>query len=176
MPAPPVLGALAYLARTATKGEDEVSPEGLTVLSTLVTAAATLAGVAFGSRLQYGREERRELRSSRRLAYIGWLQFAENLGTWAFEPDADFATWNRRLKDTKVELELVASRRVNNVVQDYIDAIDDALMAIENTRTRASQAMDPNGIDVVGPVFADTMNERRQAVLNAMRKDMGIKD
>jgi len=119
-------------------------------------------------------EARRFRREKRTEVYVKWLQFTENLATWAFQPGADFAqTFLPKLHDMKAEIDLVCSHSVSATVQQYIDDLDPALEAIDQA-TRGLPN-DPHQLAyVAGVTFGRTMEEPRGRVLNAMRKDLGF--
>jgi hypothetical protein len=104
-------------------------------------------------------------------AYTRWLQFTENLMTWAYEPGADLSTWMHQLHDTKAELDYVASPSVKRAVQEYIDNIPVGMAAFQQA---ASQTDNWNQQKLDGgAAFGQAMNPYRERMIHAMREDTG---
>jgi hypothetical protein len=146
------------------------------VASPMIAAAAALAGVALGALLQGRREERRATRSMRLATYTNWLRFTESLGTWAFQAGADFSGWQRKLYDTKAELDLVASSGVNSAVLDYIDQLDRGARAVATAVADSDDHKDDAEVaSAAGAAFARAMERPRTKVIQAMRQDLGLR-
>ncbi len=152
----------------------KVTPAEALLIGPILGAASALLGAWLSPQIASRSEARRFRREKRTEVYVKWLQFTENLATWAFQPGADFAqTFLPKLHDMKAEIDLVCSHSVSATVQQYIDDLDPALEAIDQA-TRGLPN-DPHQLAyVAGVTFGRTMEEPRGRVLNAMRKDLGF--
>jgi hypothetical protein len=104
-------------------------------------------------------------------AYRRWLQFTENVATWAYEPGADLSKWMRQLHDTKAELDYVASPNVKRAMQEYIDNLDVGMAAFQQAASRTSD-WDQQKLDG-GAAFGQAMHHYRERMIQAMREDTG---
>jgi hypothetical protein len=141
------------------------------VVGPITTLAGTLGGIGLTQRYQHGRE----LRDAKRVAYVRWVQFAENLGTWVFQPGADFGAFLQGLHDRMAELDLVASPRVRQAVREYFDALG----PVNEQIAAAAEQFDPRvppqeHATAIGRIFR-AMDPPRDRVLEAMRRDLGFK-
>ncbi|SRR6266487_903379 len=141
----------------------------------IVGPITTLAGALGGVWLTLGYQRGRERRDAKRDAYVRWVQFAENLPTWPFQPRAHFADFTQVLQDRMAELDLVGSPKVRQAVRDYINALTPANQQL----AAAAQQFDPKvppqeQATALGVIFRQ-MDPHREQVLDAMRKDLGIK-
>jgi Restriction endonuclease len=105
-------------------------------------------------------------------AYLRWLQFAENFGTWAYEPDADAAKWRRELHDQKSAVDAVASPAVADTVQAYIDNLGLGMAAIERAIDGITDLNEQGW--VAGAAFGQAMRPYRDRMVQAMREDTGV--
>jgi Restriction endonuclease len=104
-------------------------------------------------------------------AYREWLQFTENWATWAYEQGASPEVWRRDLHDRKAALDLVATDEVKSAVQSYIDHLDAGTAAIAETYI---EGIDPWAQqDDIAVAFARAMEPFREAMVTAMRDDIG---
>ena len=104
-------------------------------------------------------------------AYRDWLQFTENWATWAFERGASDEAFRRDLHDRKAALDLVASQAVQVAVQDYIDNLHIGQAAMEEVY---DPSVDPWAQrDDIAIAFARAMEPYREAMVGAMRDDIG---
>lgn len=111
-----------------------------------------------------------ETGDERRNLYRRWLKFTENLGTWAYEPDAPSpAEHQRQLHDLMAEIDLLASSPVRAAVQDYIDHLPQALDALQSARSGGDLDSERNA---VGIAFGSAMRPYRDAMVAAMRDDI----
>lgn len=141
------------------------------VVGPVTTLAGALGGVWLTLRYQHGRERR----DAKRDAYVRWVQFAENLGTWSFQPGATFGDFLQGLQDRMAELDLVGSPKVRQAVRDYLDALAPVNAQFE----AAAEQFDPRvplqeHATAIGRIFR-AMDPYREQVLEAMRQDLGIK-
>ncbi len=141
------------------------------VVGPITTLAGALGGVWLTLRYQHGRE----LRDAKRDAYIRWVQFAENLGTWVFQPGAHFGDFLQGLHDRMAELDLVGSSEVRQAVRDYLNALE----PVNQQLAAAAQQFDPRAppqehATEIGRIFR-AMDPHRERVLDAMRQDLGFK-
>jgi Restriction endonuclease len=108
--------------------------------------------------------------AERRDLYRRWLRFAENWATWAYD-DNDVPRFLTQLHDLMADIDLVAPESVKFAVQGYINNLGSALAAIEREVDRAApeseQAM------AAGLAYAHVMRSYREAVIRAMRDDVG---
>jgi len=145
--------------------------EVVAVVAPMSTLAGALGGVWLTQRYQHGRE----LRDAKRVAYVRWVQFAENLGTWPFQPGADFGNFLQGLHDRMAELDLVASPKVRRAVRAYFDALE----PVNAELAAAAQQYDPRvppqeHATAIGRIFR-VMDPHREHVLEAMRGDLGYR-
>jgi hypothetical protein len=145
--------------------------EVIAAVGYVATLAGALGGVGLTLRYQRGRERR----DAKRDAYVRWVQFAENLGTWVFQPGADLGRFIRDLQDRMAELDLVGSRKVRQAVRAYFDALEPVNKQIE----ARVQQFDPRvPIQQHATEIADVyraMDPHREDVLKAMRRDLRSK-
>jgi hypothetical protein len=141
------------------------------VVGPIATLTGALGGVWLTLRYQQGRERR----DAKRDAYVRWVQFAENLGTWPLRPGANFGDFLQGLQDRMAELDLVASPKVRQAVRDYLNALE----PVNQQLAAEAQQFDPRvppqeQATVLGRIFRQ-MDPHRERVLEAMRQDLGIK-
>jgi hypothetical protein len=141
------------------------------VVGPIATLAGALGGVWVTLRYQHGRERR----DAKRDAYVRWVQFAENLGTWSLRPGADFGDFLQGLHDRMAELGLVASPKVREAVRDYLNALE----PVNQQLAAEAQQFDPRvppqeHATAIGRIFR-AMDPHRDRVLDAMRQDLGFK-
>jgi hypothetical protein len=151
----------------------KITSAEILIVGPLLGAASALLGAWLGPLASANLEERRYRRQLRTEVYTKWLQFTENLATWALEPGADFVqTFLPKLHDMQAEVTLVSSRSVSRAMQDYIDRLDPGLEAVLQSTSGLS---DPHQIAyAAGVAFGRVMEEPRRKVLNAMRTDLGF--
>jgi hypothetical protein len=146
--------------------------EVASIVGPITTLVGALGGVWLTQRYQHGRE----LRDAKRAAYVRWVQFAENLGTWGLQPDAHFGAFIQGLHDRIAELDLVASPKVRQAVRHYLDALEpvnaqiDA--AVEDGLFDPQVTTPPEQATEVARIFR-AMDPHRERVLDVMRQDLG---
>jgi hypothetical protein len=120
----------------------------------------------------------KEIRDMRRAVYVRWLQFIDNVGTWAWEPqyanldpERQQAAFKRQIKDIMAELELVASRRVWFAADEVFKVMskDDVQAKLDGLFASGADAdtIDLEMTVVIGPA--------RDKVIRAMRRDVGVR-
>jgi hypothetical protein len=144
--------------------------EIVTVVGYASTLAGALGGVGFTLRYQ----RNRELRDAKRVAYLRWVQFAENLGTWSFQPEADFGDFLQGLHDRMAELDLVGSPGVRQAVRDYFDALAPVNEQVGAAGQELDRLSPPEQATAIGRIYRQ-MDPHRDRVLDTMRKDLDIK-
>lgn len=109
-------------------------------------------------------DERRDL-------YRRWLRFPDRMATWAFEPDASPAEFQRETDDLMADIELLASVPVQAAIRNYFDHVQAGNAALQST------AQPNDDIDsqraTAATAFASAMQPYREAVVSAMRQDIG---
>jgi hypothetical protein len=112
----------------------------------------------------------RELRETRRVAYLVWMRAGRHLASWeGDEPVSGTYTYPppgrlHALNEATSDLNLVASRRVSEVVLAYLQAIADPnLKEAIQAATGARQAI---------TAFDDHMKPLRADVVKEMRRDL----
>lgn len=139
------------------------------IVGSCTTLLAGFGGVWVTQRFAVGRE----LREAKRSVYVRWIQFAENIGIWAFQPGAHFGDFLERLHNAKSELDLVGSRRITDAVQQYLDALDTVNEEIQRRVEELGPEVPPQQqVVVIGQVFRKLEPHRRH-VLTAMKHDLG---
>ncbi len=158
-----------------------MTPEQVTAIAALVGPITTLAGALGGVWITQRRQAVRELREAKRAAYVQWLQFAENVTAWPFQPDAAFLTWVKELHDRMAEMAFVSSKQVRKAVRAYIDTVEALLPEM-----RAMAEPGRSGTPLTDAQIMAAMTERatrlgttldpyRDRVLERMRHDVGFK-
>jgi hypothetical protein len=145
--------------------------EVVTVVGPVTTLAGALGGVWLTLRYQRGRERR----DAKRIAYVQWVQFAENLGAWVFQPGADLGSFIHDLQDRMAELDLVGSRKVRQAVRAYFVALE----PVNQQVGALAQQFDPRvplqqHATEIGRIYR-AMDPHREDVLKAMRRDLHSK-
>jgi hypothetical protein len=155
--------------------------EVVAVVAPITTLAGALGGVWLTQRYQRGRELRdaerghdRELRDTRRGAYVRWVQVAEDLDALSIGPGARFADFLLALQDRQAELDLVGSEEVRLMAVQYIDAlgpVNEQVSALVQQlgRRPPSEQESAAFADALEPVL-----DHRERVLKAMRRDLGF--
>ncbi len=158
-----------------------MTPEQVTAVAALVGPITTLAGALGGVRITQRREGVRELREAKRAAYLQWLQFAENLSAWPFQPDADFLKLVKELHDRMAEMAFVSSMQVRKAVRAYIDTFEALLPEIRamaepgRSGTPLTDAQIMAAMTDLATRFRTTLDPYRDRVLEKMRHDVGFK-
>lgn len=138
----------------------------------LVGVVTTLAGTLGGVWLTQSYQRSRELRDAKRAAYVQWLQFAENLGTWPFQPGAHFGDFIHALHERMAELDLVGSPKVRQAVRDYLDALGPVNEQLEAGARQFDPRVPPQEhATAIARIFRQ-MDPHRERVLRAMRQDL----
>lgn len=111
-------------------------------------------------------------RDERAETYKRWLRLAENWGTWAYVQGATFPKFLEELHDVMAEIHLVAPAAVRAAVQNYIDHLDEELISTMGQAVGAATSLDEEAA-AAGLAYARVMAPYRDAVLSAMRDDIG---
>ncbi len=158
-----------------------MTPEQVTAIAALVGPITTLAGALGGVWITQRRQEVRELREAKRAAYVQWLQFAENLSAWPFQPDAAFLTWVKELHDRLAEMALVSSKQVRKAVRAYIDTFEVLLPEMRAMADPGPSATPLTDAQIMAAMtelttrFRTTLDPYGDRVLEKMRHDVGFK-
>jgi hypothetical protein len=144
-------------------------------IAAVVGPVATLAGALGGVGLTLRHQRGRERRDAKRDAYVRWVQFAENLPTWAFKPGVDFSDFTQALQDRMAELDLVASARVRQAVRAYFDALGPVNEQVGAAAAKFDPQVSPQEQALEMADIFRPMTPYRERVLKAMRRDLGIK-
>jgi hypothetical protein len=144
-------------------------------IAAVVGPVTTLAGALGGVWLTQRYQRDQELRDAKRAAYVRWVQFAENLGTWAFQPGAHFGDFLQGLHDRMAELDLVASRKVRQAVQAYLDALGPVARQMNAAAGQLDPQVPPHEHATAMADIIRAMDPHREQVLEAMRQDLGFK-
>jgi hypothetical protein len=144
-------------------------------IAAIVGPVTTLTGSLGGVWLTLRYQRRRESRDVRRDAYVRWAQFAENLPTWSFRPGVHFTDFTQALQDRMAELDLVGSRRVRRAVREYFIALEPINEQIGARADQYDPRVPPQEHAQEMAALFSPMEPHRERVLDAMRRDLGLK-
>jgi hypothetical protein len=144
-------------------------------VAAIVGPITTLAGALGGVGLTLGYQRGRERRDAKREVYIRWVQFAENLPTWAFKPGFHFSDFTQAIQDRIAELDLVASPKVRQAVREYVTALQPVQQRVVAIEQEVAEAADPQQQALAFAHAFRAVNPQRDRVLDTMRKDLRIK-
>jgi hypothetical protein len=163
---------LSGLCRSILATDSTVNDTITAALPGIFTLLGGLAGALIAWRI--GRA--RETRNLRKDVYIGWLKAARFLGSWpSNQPtptggniQVPHPAMKERINEATTELELVASRKVVDAANRYLEEIKSPGLAT---------AMNQPGLKTFDDAvdrFQDYLKEARTEVVSAMRKDLGV--